>query len=90
MSIAILPMSAEFNWSPATVGLIQSSFFWGYLLTQVSFSIKLLFYDCEHLAIKSMLPWYHHYAELAIVHSKSIFIRSLLQTPLPMLLTDAY
>eukprot|EP00262_Sarcandra_glabra_P020929 TRINITY_DN852_c0_g2_i1.p1 TRINITY_DN852_c0_g2~~TRINITY_DN852_c0_g2_i1.p1 ORF type:complete len:453 (+),score=55.56 TRINITY_DN852_c0_g2_i1:174-1361(+) len=35
MSIAILPMSAEFNWNPATVGLIQSSFFWGYLLTQI-------------------------------------------------------
>ncbi|XP_044979284.1 probable anion transporter 4, chloroplastic [Hordeum vulgare subsp. vulgare] len=35
MSIAILPMSAEFSWSPATVGLIQSSFFWGYLLTQI-------------------------------------------------------
>lgn len=35
MSIAILPMSAEYSWSPATVGLIQSSFFWGYLLTQV-------------------------------------------------------
>jgi len=36
MSIAILPMSAENNWNPATVGLIQSSFFWGYLLTQVT------------------------------------------------------
>lgn len=35
MSIAILPMSAEYGWNPATVGLIQSSFFWGYLLTQV-------------------------------------------------------
>ncbi|XP_078446090.1 major facilitator superfamily protein [Wolffia australiana] len=35
MSIAILPMSTEFNWNPATVGLIQSSFFWGYLLTQI-------------------------------------------------------
>uniref|UniRef100_A0A0D9XH22 Major facilitator superfamily (MFS) profile domain-containing protein n=1 Tax=Leersia perrieri TaxID=77586 RepID=A0A0D9XH22_9ORYZ len=35
MSIAILPMSSEFGWSPATVGLIQSSFFWGYLLTQI-------------------------------------------------------
>ncbi|KAL0373677.1 UNVERIFIED_CONTAM: putative anion transporter 4, chloroplastic [Sesamum radiatum] len=33
MSIAILPMSKEFNWNSATVGLIQSSFFWGYLLT---------------------------------------------------------
>ncbi|KAG9453930.1 hypothetical protein H6P81_006834 [Aristolochia fimbriata] len=36
MSIAILPMSAEFNWNPTTVGLIQSSFFWGYLLTQIA------------------------------------------------------
>lgn len=36
MSIAILPMSAENGWNPQTVGLIQSSFFWGYLLTQVS------------------------------------------------------
>ncbi|XP_059651390.1 ascorbate transporter, chloroplastic [Cornus florida] len=35
MSIAILPMSREFNWDSATVGLIQSSFFWGYLLTQI-------------------------------------------------------
>ncbi|XP_027334082.1 ascorbate transporter, chloroplastic-like [Abrus precatorius] len=35
MSIAILPMSQEFNWNSATVGVIQSSFFWGYLLTQI-------------------------------------------------------
>lgn len=35
MSIAILPMSQEYSWNSATVGLIQSSFFWGYLLTQV-------------------------------------------------------
>uniref|UniRef100_A0A0A9GJ47 Major facilitator superfamily (MFS) profile domain-containing protein n=1 Tax=Arundo donax TaxID=35708 RepID=A0A0A9GJ47_ARUDO len=35
MSIAVLPMSSEFSWNPATVGLIQSSFFWGYLLTQI-------------------------------------------------------
>ncbi|KAM7256309.1 hypothetical protein ACFE04_012050 [Oxalis oulophora] len=36
MSIAILPIAAEYNWNPATVGLIQSSFFWGYLLTQIA------------------------------------------------------
>ncbi|KAG8059046.1 hypothetical protein GUJ93_ZPchr0002g25110 [Zizania palustris] len=36
MSIAILPMSAEFSWNLQTVGLIQSSFFWGYLLTQIA------------------------------------------------------
>lgn len=36
MSIAILPMSAEFQWDHTTVGLVQSSFFWGYLLTQIA------------------------------------------------------
>eukprot|EP00249_Psilotum_nudum_P018729 c26936_g2_i1 orf=599-1537(+) len=36
MSIAILPMSAEFQWNSTTVGLVQSSFFWGYLLTQIA------------------------------------------------------
>lgn len=41
MSIAILPMSQQFNWNSATVGLIQSSFFWGYLLTQVSYNHSL-------------------------------------------------
>ncbi|KAI4328802.1 hypothetical protein L6164_021129 [Bauhinia variegata] len=35
MSIAILPLSQQYNWNSATVGLIQSSFFWGYLLTQI-------------------------------------------------------
>uniref|UniRef100_A0A7S3VMN6 Major facilitator superfamily (MFS) profile domain-containing protein n=1 Tax=Dunaliella tertiolecta TaxID=3047 RepID=A0A7S3VMN6_DUNTE len=36
MSVAILPMKAEFGWDSATMGFVQSSFFWGYLLTQVA------------------------------------------------------
>ncbi|KAI8470510.1 MAG: putative inorganic phosphate transporter [Monoraphidium minutum] len=35
MSVAILPMSQQYGWDSRTVGLVQSSFFWGYLLTQV-------------------------------------------------------
>eukprot|EP00877_Chromochloris_zofingiensis_P007547 jgi/Chrzof1/3045/Cz12g09150.t1 len=35
MSVAILPMSQQYAWDSKTVGLVQSSFFWGYLLTQV-------------------------------------------------------
>lgn len=42
MSIAILPMSADFKWGPTTVGLVQSSFFWGYLLTQVYIPLNFL------------------------------------------------
>lgn len=45
MSIAILPMASEFHWSPTTVGLIQSSFFWGYLLTQVRIQPLLIVTD---------------------------------------------
>uniref|UniRef100_A0A7S3UDG0 Major facilitator superfamily (MFS) profile domain-containing protein n=1 Tax=Picocystis salinarum TaxID=88271 RepID=A0A7S3UDG0_9CHLO len=36
MSIAILPMAQEMEWSETTKGLVQSSFFWGYLLTQIA------------------------------------------------------
>ena len=28
MSIAVLPMQKEFGWSSATIGIVQSSFFW--------------------------------------------------------------
>ncbi|KAF9609804.1 hypothetical protein IFM89_018601 [Coptis chinensis] len=48
MSIAILPMSAEYNWNPATVGLIQSSFFWGYLLTH---SCDFVVQKCNELQL---------------------------------------
>eukprot|EP01025_Chloroclados_australasicus_P000249 TRINITY_DN10119_c0_g1_i2.p1 TRINITY_DN10119_c0_g1~~TRINITY_DN10119_c0_g1_i2.p1 ORF type:complete len:608 (-),score=45.69 TRINITY_DN10119_c0_g1_i2:74-1729(-) len=35
MSIAILPMAKQFAWDSTIIGLVQSSFFWGYLLTQI-------------------------------------------------------
>jgi MFS family permease len=35
ISIAIIPMAEEFGWDQATKGLIMSSFFVGYLMTQV-------------------------------------------------------
>ena len=35
MSVSILPMAEQYGWSDGTKGLVQSSFFWGYLLTQV-------------------------------------------------------
>lgn len=36
MAVAIMPMAAQYGWDTQTVGLVQSSFFWGYLLTQVA------------------------------------------------------
>jgi len=36
ISIAIIPMAADFSWSPEQQGRVLSSFFVGYLLTQVA------------------------------------------------------
>ncbi|XVF88278.1 hypothetical protein PTKIN_Ptkin19aG0037200 [Pterospermum kingtungense] len=35
LSIAIIPMSHQFGWNPSVAGLVQSSFFWGYALSQL-------------------------------------------------------
>lgn len=35
MSIAIIPMSHQFGWNSSVAGLVQSSFFWGYALSQL-------------------------------------------------------
>lgn len=35
LSIAIIPMSEQFGWSPSVAGLVQSAFFYGFLLAQV-------------------------------------------------------
>ena len=35
ISVAIIPMAKEFHWSPTVIGLVQSSFFYGYLLSQL-------------------------------------------------------
>lgn len=31
----VLPQAPEFDWAPETIGVVDSSFFWGYLITQV-------------------------------------------------------
>lgn len=57
MSIAILPMSAEYNWNPGTVGLIQSSFFWGYLLTQVNYITFFFILQMNIWAMEKLKPF---------------------------------
>ena len=36
ISVAIIPMADDYGWSPSLQGLVLSSFFFGYLLTQVA------------------------------------------------------
>lgn len=35
MSIAVLPMAADLGWTASQVGVVQSTFFYGYLLSQI-------------------------------------------------------
>ncbi|KAL8152639.1 hypothetical protein V2J09_010399 [Rumex salicifolius] len=35
LSIAIIPMSHQYGWNSTVAGLVQSSFFWGYALSQL-------------------------------------------------------
>lgn len=35
ISVAIIPMAQEYGWNASTAGLIQSSFFFGYMLSQI-------------------------------------------------------
>ncbi|XP_020100833.1 probable anion transporter 6, chloroplastic [Ananas comosus] len=35
LSVAVIPMSHQFGWNSSTAGLVQSSFFWGYALSQL-------------------------------------------------------
>lgn len=35
MSVAVIPMAKDLGWSATDRGLVSSSFFWGYSLTQV-------------------------------------------------------
>jgi len=35
MSVAVIPMAQELGWSGLERGLVSSSFFWGYTLTQL-------------------------------------------------------
>mmetsp|Transcript_4901 Transcript_4901/g.9777 ORF Transcript_4901/g.9777 Transcript_4901/m.9777 type:complete len:531 (-) Transcript_4901:1549-3141(-) len=35
ISIAVIEMAKDFGWSPTVIGLVQSSFFYGYLLSQL-------------------------------------------------------
>jgi len=50
----------EFDWTPGTIGLIDSSFFWGYLVTQIPGGYLASKYPANRyrsMALFSKVPW---------------------------------
>lgn len=43
MSVAVIPMARELGWSALERGLVSSSFFWGYTLTQLPGEVHVIF-----------------------------------------------
>ena len=38
LSVAIIPMAQDFGWSPTVAGVVQSAFFWGYMVRETHIS----------------------------------------------------
>lgn len=57
ISVAILPMAKYYGWSQTTVGIIQSSFFWGYVLTQIPGGYLADLYGGKHVLAAGVITW---------------------------------
>ncbi|CAD7700176.1 unnamed protein product [Ostreobium quekettii] len=51
MSVAIIPMARQFGWGASVAGLVQSGFFWGYILSQLPGG-----YLCGRFSGRKVLP----------------------------------
>lgn len=57
ISVAILPMAKYYGWSQTTVGIIQSAFFWGYVLTQIPGGYLADKYGGKHVLAAGVIVW---------------------------------
>lgn len=57
ISVAILPMAQYYGWSQTTVGIIQSAFFWGYVLTQIPGGYLADLYGGKHVLAAGVITW---------------------------------
>ncbi|KAJ9526738.1 hypothetical protein QJQ45_017517, partial [Haematococcus lacustris] len=56
-TIAVIPMGLEMGWSSTTAGLVQSSFFWGFLLMQLPASILSSRFGGSNVLPKGLAVW---------------------------------
>lgn len=57
MSLAIIPLAREFGWGPSVAGLVQSGFFYGYLLSQIPGGILCSKYGGKAVISKGVGLW---------------------------------
>ncbi|CAH9070338.1 unnamed protein product [Cuscuta epithymum] len=57
LSVAIIPMSHEFGWSSSVAGLVQSSFFWGYALSQLPGGLLAKIFGGRKILEVGVLTW---------------------------------
>jgi len=57
ISFVMIPLSRYHNWRPVTVGLIQSAFFWGYLLTQIPGGYLANRYGAKYVFAVGFFTW---------------------------------
>lgn len=57
LSVAIIPMSNQLHWNASTAGLVQSSFFWGYTLSQLPGGWLARFFTGEAVLAVGVLVW---------------------------------
>lgn len=57
LSIAIIPMSHQFGWNSSVAGLVQSSFFWGYALSQLPGGWVAKIYGGRQVLAIGVLVW---------------------------------
>ncbi|KAL2929842.1 putative anion transporter 6 chloroplastic [Bienertia sinuspersici] len=57
LSVAIIPMSHQFGWNSSVAGLVQSSFFWGYALSQLPGGWLAKIYGGRQVLALGVLVW---------------------------------
>jgi ACS family sodium-dependent inorganic phosphate cotransporter len=57
MSVCIIPMALDFNWDEMTQASVLSSFFWGYMSTQLVSGLLCKRYGGKNILLAGVLIW---------------------------------
>ncbi|XP_044510745.1 probable anion transporter 3, chloroplastic isoform X1 [Mangifera indica] len=82
MSVAIVPLAAKYGWSSAFLGIVQSSFLWGYIFSSVVGGVLVDKYGGRRVlacgvvlwSLSTLLtPWAANHSTLALLAARAFF-----------------